>query len=110
MKTFKLTNDESCGGFTTTVKASYKQLEKIFGFPNSYGDECKVSTEWILKNEDGKVVSIYDYKETNLYDKNYPTVEEFREKPYYDWHIGSKGIVEARELKAFILRQITTTE
>ena len=110
MKTFKPTNEMQSTSFTTTVRASYKQLEKIFGFPNSYGDDFKVSTEWILKSSDGKIVSLYDYKETNLYDRNYPTVEEFREKPYYDWHIGSKGIIEAEELKAFIIHELTVTE
>lgn len=107
MTKFVLTNNSPDGGFQTTVKASYKQLEKLFGFPNSYGDDYKVSTEWLLKNEDGKVVSLYDYKETHLYNRHYPSVEEFRNKPYYEWHIGSKGIVEAEQLKAFILQEIT---
>ena len=66
---------------------TYAQLVEVFGEPNCEGDGYKVSTEWVLS--DGKiVVTLYDYKETNLYSEGLPTIEHFRERPY-EWHIGA---------------------
>jgi len=107
MKKFEVKNVIANGTcLQTTVLASYKQLEKLFGFPNCEGDEYKVSTEWNLVSEDGKVVTLYDYKRTDLYSSGYPTVDEFRSLPVYEWHIGGKGLTEALELRDFILHSI----
>lgn len=83
----------SLQGYTQPL--TYDQLVKLFGEPNHEGDGCKVSTEWVLS--DGETtISLYDYKETNLYNSSYPSVEEFR-KQAYEWHIGAfyKGDAEA---------------
>lgn len=73
-------------GYYTT---SYRNLVSLFGKPSDGG--CyKVSTEWNVTYK-GKTYSIYDYKETNLYDEELPSVEEFRRLPYYTWHIGGWG-------------------
>jgi hypothetical protein len=65
---------------------SYAHLVKLFGEPHS-SDGYKVSSEWWVT--DGQnYYSIYDYKETSMYDGSLPSVEEFRALPQYEWHIG----------------------
>lgn len=101
MNQFELTSHSPMG---TSLKnyfcASYKELEELLGKPNSEGDQCKVSTEWVFKETDtGEIVTLYDYKETNLYSREMPSVEEFRSRNQYDWHIGAK---EERTAKEFI--------
>lgn len=71
------------------LNASYKILVELFGAPST-SDQYKVSTEWILEDQKGNVFTIYDYKETNLYDENNPSVEEFRALPTYEWHVGGR--------------------
>lgn len=67
--------------------ASYRELYALFG----ESSECdKSSTQWIV-NYKGKNYSIYDYKETELYDEDLPSVEEFRSQESYNWHIGGWG-------------------
>ncbi len=73
------------------IEASYERLHYLFGEPIGQPDPYKVSTEWIIQFDDGVVATIYDYKETNVYDPCGPTVDEFRARPSYDWHIGGKS-------------------
>ena len=68
-------------------KTSYQKLYDFLGEPVS--GEGKVSTEWGLKIG-GKQYTIYDYKQTNLYEEDYPTVDEFRKLDSYLWHIGAE--------------------
>jgi hypothetical protein len=88
------------------IKAVYKDLELAFGIPLP-GDEFKVSGEWIFKNDDGVVFTLYDWKSTSLYDDGLPSVEEFRtyDKPVH-FNIGGnhKGDVDA--FKEFIKASI----
>ena len=68
-------------------EASYDQLVKLFGEPNSYGDGDKVHIEWVLNfdvyDEDGEVdyhtATIYDWKEED---------DAARYAKSYFWHIG----------------------
>lgn len=89
-KMFKV-SDKSPNGvsYQASFVASYAQLVTLLGEPNSAGDEYKVSTEWLLEDENGHVVTIYDYKETSLYDNDLPSVEEFRALPSFEWTIGA---------------------
>ncbi len=73
---------------------SYQDLVRVFGEPNCEGDEYKVSTEWVISDIEGNVWTIYDYKMTDLYDDNTMTVEEFRNLPEYEWHIGGHDTAE----------------
>lgn len=82
-------------GYYTT---SYRKLVDMFG-PPSDGDGYKVSTEWIVTYNDS-TYTIYDYKDTDLYDEFLPSVEEFRSKCYYKWHIG--GCEEPDEFIAYL--------
>lgn len=72
--------------------AAFSLLQARFGDPIPEADGYKVSTEWIFTEEKtGEVVTLYDYKETALYDEGLPTVEEFRALPSYDWHVGARS-------------------
>lgn len=86
------------------VNCSYEQLEKLFGLPNSNGDDYKVSTEWIFEDSNGNIVTLYDYKETYLYNRNYPSVDEFRKKESYQWHIGAKSGEAAKQFINYLER------
>lgn len=71
------------------LRATYEELEKAFGQPCE-SDGYKVSTEWKLKYN-GEVFSIYDYKATNLYDPELPTVKKFRsDKKPKVWSVGGR--------------------
>jgi len=76
-------------GFKGYLETSFENLVKHFGLPNSEGDNYKVSTEWVLEDEEGNIITIYDYKETNLYSQGYPSVDQFRKMKSYQWHIGA---------------------
>lgn len=70
------------------VEAPYAKLHALFGEPST--DGYKVSSEWVLAFE-GHVYTVYDYKDTNLYDSDAMSVDEFRALPSFNWHIGSSG-------------------
>jgi len=82
------------GGLAGYVETSFENLVRHFGLPNGNGDDYKVSTEWLLEESSGLIISIYDYKETNLYDGGLPSVDQFRRQKSYNWHIGGsqKGV------------------
>lgn len=72
------------------LPASYARLAELLGPPNCSGDEYKVSTEWVLTHR-GRTFTLYDYKETSCYDEECPSVQAFRNRPSYDWHVGADG-------------------
>lgn len=104
LQMFKPVSDSMVGGsLCGYVDASYGKLVALFGEPNSEGDMYKVSTQWVLeKDETGILVRLYDYKDTNLYDGSYPSVEEFRQLDTYKWHVGAQSTKEAALLIEFI--------
>ena len=60
-----------------------------------------------MEDEDfGNIVTIYDYKETDLYDEDLPSVEEFRSLPEYEWHIGAANKAQAEKLMSFLKEKI----
>jgi hypothetical protein len=65
------------------VRASVNELIKVIGEP-TYEDNTgkdKVNIEWVLEDDNGNVVTIYDYK-------------EYRKIGYDEkivWHIGGKN-------------------
>ena len=80
----KFTNDASINGTSLKgyVIATYDELFDAFGEPDDGPNDLaadKVTCCWRLQFEDGTVVSIYDWKES--------------ETPLhrYDWHIGGKN-------------------
>ena len=100
------------------IVASYAVLASLFGAP-AEADGYKVSGEWTFRDtETGAVITLYDWKMTNLYDDNTLTVEEFRALPEYEWHVGAKdsAIADAfierlsAVLKAYELPHVKNTE
>jgi hypothetical protein len=86
---FRKLEPEHGGSLITEFWASYKDLVRVLGEPNSPGDEYKVSTEWVLETDEGIEFTIYDWKETSLYGGDgYPSVEDFRDMDGYSWHVG----------------------
>jgi hypothetical protein len=89
-KRFVKTKEFGMGSLQGKFYASFEDLKKILGAPRK-GDGYKVSTEWsIIDTHTGEIWSLYDYKETSLYDKSLPSIKEFRSHPY-DWHIGGQS-------------------
>ena len=83
---FKTGNDldttgtgSSLQGYVTTTRSA---LIETFGMPTFTTDEDseKVTTEWIIKFQDGTIATIYDWKR---YEEGAPALNEV-----YDWHIG----------------------
>jgi hypothetical protein len=90
-------NGTHCLGY---FDASYRELRALLGAPMD-GDH-KVSTEWKLSGPGGCVVTLYDYKATNLYDNSLPTVRGFRRMKSYEWHIGAHDQASADALLAWL--------
>jgi hypothetical protein len=83
---FKTGNDldttgtgSSLQGYVTTTRSA---LIETFGMPTFTTDEDyeKVTTEWIIKFQDGTIATIYDWKR---YEEGAPALNEV-----YEWHIG----------------------
>jgi hypothetical protein len=105
----KFTRDGDINGtsFKGHVMATYSQLVALLGEPGE-SDGYKVSGEWVLKFEDDKVATIYDWKSTALYDGELPSVEDFRkwadEKPI-DWHVGGHDSCVVDRVREIIAAQ-----
>lgn len=106
---YTLTN-ENGGSLQGYVDASYKQIVALFGQPNCKGDKYKVSTEWTVRAPSGKVVTIYDYKETDSYDSSLPSVSEFRKLRSYRWHIGAEQKEDADRFIDFLNKNLGPKE
>jgi hypothetical protein len=90
-------NGTSLQGYCET---SFATLKDLFG-EHCASDGYKVSTEWVVSN--GKhVVTIYDYKETRLYDRRLPTVDQFRQQTSHQWHLGAKSQNVVESFLAFL--------
>jgi hypothetical protein len=73
------------------ITARFKDLKSVLGAP-SESDGYKVSGEWRVIDGFGSVFTIYDYKQTNLYDDSLPSVREFQEsQDYKTFSIGGKS-------------------
>jgi hypothetical protein len=59
------------------VKTTYANIVTFLGDPQKSGD--KVNAEWVIKFENGRVATIYDWKEPSI------------PKDEYEWHIGGYG-------------------
>jgi hypothetical protein len=86
---------------------SYQQIVEILGEPIEGGD-YKISGEWILTSEEGRVVTLYDWKSTHLYDQDLPSVEEFRQLDQHEFHIGAADRATAASFQSWFMAQITS--
>lgn len=100
---FKLDNyaDPIGTSLKNYVEASYEDLEYLFGTP-TISDDYKVSGEWVFTSEDGDVVTLYDWKETSLYDSGLPSVEEFRTRNNICFHVGANSGMAAYDFIAWL--------
>lgn len=88
----KFTHDPNANAngtcYQACVRVSPVELVDLFGEPEA-GDEYKISMEYTFVGEDGSVVTLYDWKETSLYDEDYPHPSEFRASTRaQEFHIG----------------------
>lgn len=95
-------NGTSLQGYITL---SFADLVATFGQPEE-SDGYKVSTEWTFEADNGQVFALYDYKDTNLYDKGLPSVEQFRALRSFEWHIGANGNSDIEAFKAAVVAAI----
>lgn len=77
-----------------TAITDFFTICNIFGEPQRYMDADKVQVEWAIQFDDGKVATIYDWKE-------YTTPAEM----VTDWHIGGHDPEVALRVKQ-ILREV----
>lgn len=92
-------------GSRANLSAGYAELEALFG-PAPHG-EYKVSTSWVFSDPAGRVATIYDWKTTNLYDADGPSVEEFRRLPSYDWNVGALSQAAADAFLAWVTKRLS---
>jgi hypothetical protein len=97
----KSTNKEANGTsfHNSTVRASVNELIKVIGEPTYVVNdgEDKVNIEWELEDDNGNVITIYDWKEYRKigYDEK------------INWHIGGKNkdiTDNAKEEIEYVLR------
>ena len=89
-------NDDSASVVGTSlagkIDVSYSNLVKLFGAPNSTGDECKIDAEWEFKMN-GKVMTIYNYKNG----KNYNGKSGLATSRIRNWHVGAEDDMDVTE-------------
>jgi len=80
----------------------YEVLLKHFGEPNPPESDGSTSTSWEFENQDGKVITLYDYEATNLWDDKLPSVEEFLKNPKAKWYVGAGSQESADEFINYV--------
>ena len=92
--------------YTTEIYIKPKQLRDMFGEPEAC-DGYKVSGNYTFKDWEDNVITLYDWKATNLYNDGCPTPEEFwNGDQLQELHIGSAGAEAGKRFKD-ILESIT---
>lgn len=90
--------------------ASYAQLEAALGPPlPCRGGDGKVSTRWALVAPNGAVLTVYDWKATNLYHSDLPAVADFRADPSPRlWNVGARSPARLTDFCKWLAEQIGT--
>ena len=79
------------------IDCSYDRLLKTFGAPHT-GDEHKVDAEWDIQFEDGRVVTIYNYKDgKNYLGRKGKSVENINK-----WHVGGMNQLTVEDIKEIL--------
>jgi len=68
--------------YQATIESNYNDLVEIWGQP-SKGDNYKTEAEWVIRLPNGKVATIYNYKNSRAYADQYPEITSVHE-----WNIG----------------------
>lgn len=89
----KITNIDGTSKRATLILGA-EDMIKVFGSPEKYnsGDD-KVKRIWVYETNDGKVITIYDYKE----DREFKDINE--------WSVGGKNVTKAEAVQ-FIENQM----
>ena len=79
--------------FQGAIECSHGLLVELFGPPtwDKESDDGKVKNEWVLLFDDGRVATVYDWKEYDL------PVENIT-----DWHIGGKNKIITQRVEYII--------
>lgn len=85
----------------------FSDLVLAFGMPGK-SDEYKVSGEWVFHNsETNECFTIYDWKKTNLYDSDAPSIQQFRANPNPQvFNIGGNHVGFVSDFIALVNAQI----
>lgn len=97
----KLNNNLSANGTSLKGYISLNPKKLLEAYPNFMeGDECKITKEWTFE-VNGKPITLYDWKCTNLYDDDLPSPDNFWCQGSVDLNIGGGqgSIVEVAELQ-----------
>lgn len=83
---------------------SLSELTGVFGKPLASGDGYKVTKEWCLVFDDFTVATIYDWKQSDLYDSELPSVKWLEAEDYEgtEWHIGGTSYKAVEYVKAVL--------
>lgn len=86
-----------------SVRLVPSKLIKMFGPPLS-GDGYKVSGEYVFKSEDGKPFTVYDWKQTTLYDQEnlYTNVGFWMLDKEMEFSIGGKDMNDYHDFYKWI--------
>lgn len=80
-------NGTSLQGYVTATR---DELQRAFGPPNGPPDVYRITSEWVLEDEDGVIVTLYDWKRGVDFP---PALDE-----PYNWRIGGFGDEAVRAL------------
>ena len=95
-KTYKNVDGTSFQG--VTIKASVQDLTRALGEPdNNNTGEDKVNFVWDMETEEGKVFTIYDWKE-------YRKISDIE---VIEWHIGANSKMVSLDAKDEITRELS---
>lgn len=103
----RVSNEEGDGtSLQGKYTASYSALVRAFGEPPEPSGDDKTTAEWVFAGPNGEITTLYDYKATNLYSGELPSVEEFRKQTSYTWHIGAETESIVPEFKRWLDLQL----
>ena len=96
-------NNLECGSSFKVgeITACYADLVQLFGEPYK-SDDHKVSGIWYLKGDNGEVITVYDWKSTDLYCRELPSIEEFRKQKLAKFSIGGFSEEDAKKFNAWM--------
>ena len=108
---FKITNDTDTnfGGTyqVALIKANFKDLENLFG-PAHEDDNHKVSGVWYFVDDDNNIITVYDWKQTTLYDASRYTIEQFRNLEVAEFSVGSNSNETANLFNEWLQPQLSS--
>jgi hypothetical protein len=110
---FKLAPEREIGGSyqIAEFRVSPKRLVEVFGKPPLTSDDGKQSGIYVFEGEDGCLVTLYDWKVTNLYIPGLLSPEQYwtRENPLL-LNIGSTDDKNAKVFFEWLQRRVEISD